>query len=205
MDLRETYDAIAEQWHQDAKGSVIRRPGLEVLLRGLSRGSSVLDVGCGTGLVAECLLAAGMDVLGIDASDGMLAIARREYPAGRFIRLDLQDVATLDQSFDAVCAVAVLLHRPRAELVATLRAFHAKLRPGGTLYVAVKEKRIDRPEEGVITEEHLGIAIQRFFSFYTQEEVETALQAAGFMQLFSETVPSGRARWIEVVGQRTEA
>lgn len=202
MNLQETYDAIAEKWHEEAKGFVKCRPGLEVLLERLSPGSRVLDVGCGTGLVAEHLLAAGMSVVGTDISAGMLAIARREYPAGTFLQMDLQELATLDQSFEAVCAVAVLLHRPRVELVASLQSFHAKLHPGGLLYVVVKEKRDDCPEEGVITDDHLGVTIERFFSFYTREEVESAFQQAGFEVVFSEVVPSGRARWIEAVGKR---
>jgi ubiquinone/menaquinone biosynthesis C-methylase UbiE len=206
MNLQETYDAIAETWHEEeAKGSAKHRPGLGPLLQRLPPGSRVLDVGCGTGIIAQHLLAAGMSVVGIDVSEGMLSIARRECPQGVFVQMDLQELATLDQSFEAVCAVAVLLHRPRAELVVSLRAFHAKLHPGGMLYVVVKEKRDDRPEEGVVTDDRLGFTIERFFSFYTQEEVEEAFQQAGFEVVFSEVVSSGRARWIEVVGQRSEA
>ncbi len=205
MNLRETYDIIAEKWHEEAKGFVKRRHGLGVLLERLSPGSRVLNVGCGTGLVAQHILAAGMSVVGVDMSEGMLVVARRECPQGVFIQMDLRELDALDQIFEAVCAVAVLLHRPRAELVASLQTFRAKLRPGGMLYVVVKEKRTDRPEEGVITEDHLGVTIERFFSFYSQEEVESAFQQAGFEVLFSEVIPSGRARWIEVVGQRSEA
>lgn len=202
MDLQETYDAIAEKWHEEAKRSVNHRPGLDALLERLSPASRMLDIGCGTGLVADRLLRAGMEVVGIDISEGMLSIARRECPRGRFLRMDLTDVARLEGHFDAVCAAAVLLHRPRAELVASLMSFGVKLHTGGLLYVAVKEKRADRPEEGVLAENHLGETIERFFSFYTREEIEKAFRLAGFETIFSEVVPSGRARWIEVVGRK---
>jgi SAM-dependent methyltransferase len=202
MHLRDTYDAIAERWHEAACSAVKHRPGLEVLIRDVSSGARVLDVGCGTGLVARQLVLAGMHVTGIDFSEGMLQIARRECPEGRFLQMDLANIAEMDEVFDVVCAVAVLLHRPRAELVATLRVFGEKLTEKGRLYVAVKEKRPDRGDEEVVTEDHLGTRIERFFSFYTREEIEEAFTQAGFDVLFSDVVPSGRARWIEVVGRK---
>lgn len=202
MNLHETYDAIAEPWHEAARSAAKHRPGLEVLVRDVSSGARVLDVGCGTGLVAQRLALAGMHVTGIDFSEGMLQIARRECPQGQFLQMDLANIAEMDEVFDAVCAVAILLHRPRAELVSTLRSFAEKLVENGWLYVAVKEKRPDRGDEEVVAEDHLGTRIERFFSFYTREEIEEAFTQAGFDVLFSDVVPSGRARWIEVVGRK---
>lgn len=204
MDLRDTYDKIAERWHAEAKGQSLS-PGRSRLLELLPSGSYVLDVGCGTGLFSAYLLRAGMNVLGIDTSEGMLSIARRENPDGVFRQQDLADIATMEERFGAICATAVLLHRPRAELRPILRSFRARLQPGGYLFVALKEKRPDRPEEGMVVEDHLGERIERFFSFFTQEEVEEAFREEGFSVAFSSVTPSGRARWIEVVGQRSGA
>lgn len=203
MNLRETYDAIAEQWHgEEMRVTEQTRPGLAVVLREVPSGARVLDIGCGTGIIAAPLLQAGMHVTGIDFSEGMLEIARRECPKGRFLQMDLANIAEMDEVFDVVCAVAVLLHRPRAELVSTLRSFAEKLTEKGWLYVVVKEKRPDRPEEGIVVDDRLGSKIERFFSFYTREEIEEAFKQAGFDVLFSDVVPSGRSRWIEVVGRK---
>src|SRR4051812_28243948 len=60
------------------------------LLERLRPGSRVLDVGCGTGVpTARGLADAGHHVTGIDISEGMLRIARREVPEGEFHLLDV--------------------------------------------------------------------------------------------------------------------
>ena len=205
MDLRETYNFVAEAWHADVVSRPIHRPGVSKVLSLLPAGSRVLDVGCGSGLIAKPFVDAGMSVVGIDLSEGMIEIARRENPAGDFRVLDLRQTDQIKGQFDAVLAVAVLLHLPRQELRATMERLVAKVRPGGLLYVVVKERRDDRPLEGTIAEDHLGVTIHRFFSFYTQEEIESVFRDCGMETVSSEVVPSGRARWIDVVGRKSEA
>jgi SAM-dependent methyltransferase len=65
--------------------------GIVELLRtaGLSTGSHVLDVGCGSGLLARELLAAGFAVHGIDVSPAMIELARECAPAATFDVLPL--------------------------------------------------------------------------------------------------------------------
>jgi len=46
----------------------------------------IVDLGCGAGALARVLSSTGYDVLGIDVSDSMLAIARRAAPRARFAR-----------------------------------------------------------------------------------------------------------------------
>jgi SAM-dependent methyltransferase len=60
--------------------------GIVELLRtaGLSNGSRVLDAGCGSGLLARELVAAGFEVHGIDASPAMIDLARECAPTATF-------------------------------------------------------------------------------------------------------------------------
>ena len=66
-------------------------PGIIRLLRdaGCSAGNRILDVGCGSGLLARHLLAEGFVVHGIDASPAMIALAREHAPDARFEVLPL--------------------------------------------------------------------------------------------------------------------
>jgi len=61
-------------------------PGLLSLLRrsGIGRGL-VVDLGCGSGIWARELLRAGYDVLGVDISPAMTALARKNAPGAKFV------------------------------------------------------------------------------------------------------------------------
>jgi SAM-dependent methyltransferase len=63
--------------------------------------ASVLDAGCGTGRVAIELADRGIDVVGVDLDDSMLAAARVKAPDLTWITADLLDV-DLGRRFDVV-------------------------------------------------------------------------------------------------------
>jgi SAM-dependent methyltransferase len=95
---------------------------------------SVLDLGCGTGLLAGELVARGYSVVGVDASDAMLALARELLgPEVTLTRTTLPDLA-VDGCFDAaVSTFDGLNYLTPDELRLTLDAVADCLRPGGWL------------------------------------------------------------------------
>jgi len=113
---------------------------LEPWLR-LSRGTRVLDVGCGIGRWSRRLAARGAEVTGIDFSPTMIAEAGRLAAlqgVAQRCRFSVQDLAALDAAgrFDVVLSVTVLQHilDPRA-LRAAVQRMAAHLAHGGTLIV----------------------------------------------------------------------
>jgi 2-polyprenyl-3-methyl-5-hydroxy-6-metoxy-1,4-benzoquinol methylase len=93
----------------------------------------VLDLGCGNGCLSHLMAEQGCEVVGIDLSEGGIAIARRTFPECNFIQGDIYDLPDdwLLDSFDIVTAVEVIEHLmfPR-ELV---RYAQKCLKPGGRL------------------------------------------------------------------------
>ena len=68
---------------------------------------SVLDAGCGTGRVSIELARRGIDVVGVDLDESMLAAARDKAPGIRWVTGDLTDVEIVD-SDGAICRFDVV-------------------------------------------------------------------------------------------------
>ena len=93
---------------------------------------SVLDLCCGTGILARELIARGYRVVGIDASDAMLDLARERLgPDVELSRVTLPDLR-LEGVFDAaVCTFDGLNYLDPDELQLTMAAVARRLRPAG--------------------------------------------------------------------------
>ena len=95
--------------------------------------ASVLDAGCGTGRVAIELARHGVDVVGVDVDDSMIAEARRRAPALSWVRADLASF-DLGRHFDVVVLagnVPLFCPPPAREALVACCARH--LSPEGTL------------------------------------------------------------------------
>jgi ubiquinone/menaquinone biosynthesis C-methylase UbiE len=86
-------------------------------LIGTIRDRVILDVGTGTGRAALLLARGGANVTGVDASNEMLAVARRraadEGVPVRFLTGDAHALEFLDRSFDVALSLRVLMHTPQ--------------------------------------------------------------------------------------------
>lgn len=65
-------------------------------------GTRLLDIGCGAGRALRLAADRGADVAGLDASPGMLGIARRRVPGAPIVHGELQSLPFPDDTFDAV-------------------------------------------------------------------------------------------------------
>jgi len=110
-------------------------------------GERVLDVACGTGLVAlEAARAVGAEghVLGVDLSDRMVDAARARAQArslrhADFARMDGEALALPDGGFDVALSALGLMYMP--DPLQALREMRRVLRPGGRMVAAVWGER----------------------------------------------------------------
>ena len=106
-------------------------------------GGPVLELGCGTGRVLLPVMMAGLEVTGVDISDGLLAIAQEKVKhsgrpeAATLVRADLRDFDLRRRDFAfAFCTSNTLMHFTTAEeQLAVLRNTHRHLRSGGRLFL----------------------------------------------------------------------
>ncbi len=102
---------------------------------GLKPGMSVLDVACGTGLVAvgaAQVLGTAENITCVDPSEGMLAVARTKLPA-RFIQAYAESMPLPDNAFDFLTMGYALRHV--SDLEVTFREYLRVLKPGGKMLI----------------------------------------------------------------------
>jgi ubiquinone/menaquinone biosynthesis C-methylase UbiE len=134
------YDAIAERYHAERSAYYARHPNpssemLRAPLRGTIRGKRVLDMGCGTGGDMGFLVEEGAKAYGIDPSDGMLDIARREHPAACLSRQSCEWTDFPDAFFDVVISKYALNHVLVPDLA--FAEMHRVSKPGALLSLVI--------------------------------------------------------------------
>lgn len=112
-------------------------------------GQTVLDVACGTGIVARTVadrLGGTGAVVGVDLGAGMLAVAGRLRPDLDWRQADVADLPFPDGSFDAVlCQMALMFFPDRP---AALREMARVTRPDGVIALAVPASLEAQPAYG---------------------------------------------------------
>lgn len=124
---------------------------LHAILRRHFQPGVTADIGCGSGREAAWLAAEGFRVIGYDASAGLLAEARRRYPAIEFREAALPDLGGLPAGhFANVLCETVIMHLPLAVIEPAARRLVSLLAPGGVLYLSwrVTEGEDRRDEHG---------------------------------------------------------
>ncbi len=118
----------------ETEDAVRRRQTVLEALR-LSPGERALDIGTGPGFLAYEMadrVGDGGEVLGIDSSEPMIALARRRCAGKAHVRFEPGDASQLpvaDSHFDAAVSVQVYEYIPEVEIA--LSEMYRALRPGG--------------------------------------------------------------------------
>lgn len=103
-----------------------------------------LDFGCGTGRSTRFLRGLGFDVVGIDISEPMLALARERDPGGEYRLVPDGDLEGLESNtYDLVLSAFTFDNIPtRERKVALFRSLKRSLRPGGRIVSLVSSPDI---------------------------------------------------------------
>jgi SAM-dependent methyltransferase len=139
MELREAWDRNAADWVRWA-----RKPGHDSYWRFHrdrflslvpAPGRLTLDVGCGEGRVTRDLAALGHKVIGVDASETMIAAAREADADGEYVVADAAKLPFPDADADLVVAFMSLMDVD--DMPAAISELARVLEPGGRLALAV--------------------------------------------------------------------
>ncbi|TDD29432.1 class I SAM-dependent methyltransferase [Kribbella turkmenica] len=132
-DIRTSYDTVATSYAELVQDGAAGETECLDLFAQIAAPGPVLDAGCGPGRLAGRLHERGLQVIGVDLSPGMIAVARRDHPdldfrVGSMTALDLPD-----GSAGGVVAWWSVIHLPRDVVPQAFAEFHRVLVPGGAL------------------------------------------------------------------------
>lgn len=163
----EKFTSIADQWWNE-KGSFKPLHKFNPIRIGYIRDEltkhfgeiknlKILDIGCGGGLLTEPLFKLGINMTGIDAGEKNIEAAKiHAEKSGLNIdyrHIDVEELASSEEKFDAVLAMEIIEHVADVELF--IKAVSQCLKPGGLLFVATLNRTAKSYLKAIIGAEYV--------------------------------------------------
>ena len=189
-----TYDKYAEKYFQINSSIDEIKNLLEIFVENLN-GEKILDAGCGHGRDAKFFSDLGYEITGVDLSEKLLEIARKNAPKAEFYLMDMRNLAFPSDYFDGIWARASFLHIPKKDSRKTLDEFYRVLKPNGLLYLSVKEGY----GEGFVKSAQYGNE-ERYFVFYNSKELRALVE--GKFKVFKEIIEKKKDNWINIFARK---
>jgi ubiquinone/menaquinone biosynthesis C-methylase UbiE len=131
--VEQSYDKMGEEYHAYRNNEKFNSQ-LEEFSKLLPDGGRVLDAGCGVGQpTAEFLAKRDFQVIGVDISNRMVELARRNVPNAEFKQANIAALEFEDEYFDGIICVYTLWHIPRTKHPSIIQNFYRMLGDGGIL------------------------------------------------------------------------
>lgn len=182
MSDTERFDQAAKDWDLEDRRVILAR-AVAAAIRArvaISKDDSVLDFGCGTGLLTLELAPLAGSMTGADTSPGMLEALAAKAPVARIL-LDPEKDPDLGGPHSLIVSSMTLHHIP--DVPALFRTFARHLRPGGRVALADLDT-----EDGSFHTDAQGV---HHFGF-PREQVIAWLREAGFGDARAETACTTR-------------
>lgn len=149
----------------------------ETLRQNLPKGSVVLDVGCGNGVISRSLGELGYSVLGIDVSDKAIEKANQvnTYPNVSFKVISAEQLVAEGKKYDAVICSEVLEHLNKPELL--LKTLYESMSDKGFLIVTVPNG--NGPRESFVTKPVIALQKKNNLSWKLIQKTKNILGYKG--------------------------
>lgn len=177
---------------------------IEILSQYVSNGDTVLDLGCGNGRLIKVLKKYKIKYFGLDISEKLIEIAKKQYPKYKFEVGDILSLPYSDNFFDKVFAIRIFHHIPSEDFrLQALKEIKRVLKPKGLLILTVwnvwgskykinllrvlkysilkivRKSKLDF-KDAFIPWWKVGEEVKRYFHFFTKGELKKIVQKGGF-------------------------
>ncbi len=173
------YDKGVE-WHIQKSLSYNWSDQIDRFVKAL-HGNRVLDAGCGGGRDIAEFLKRGYQIDGLDYSGITVRKCRENFPEATFYEGDIRKMNLPNNEYDGLWVCASILNLKKFDVPDTLSEFRRVLKKDGQLFISVKEGEGER-----MVSDQAG---ERFFSFYSVDELVGLVRDAGFNVTHSKIVP----------------
>ncbi|PZD79504.1 trans-aconitate 2-methyltransferase [Mesonia sp. K7] len=133
-----TWDQVALAYQEKFMDLSLYNHTYDAFIRFLPQKASVLDVGCGPGNITRYLLEKNPNhqLLGIDVSPKMVALAAKNNPTADFEVMDCRDISLLSQKFEGIIAGFCIPYLSKTDCQHFFKACADLLQPKGVFYLS---------------------------------------------------------------------
>jgi len=186
----ETWDKLAALYEEKFMDLTLYHATYDLFCDSIHQpGARLLDIGCGPGNITHYLLMKKPDlnILGIDTSPNMIALAEKNNPGAKFAVMDGRNIRQLDTLYDGILGGFCLPYLTPTECAELISAASALLRHNGMLYLSFVE---GNPEQ---SEFKSGIGGRVYFNYHTLAWLLNQLQQADFHEITTHKVSFPKA------------
>lgn len=170
---------------------------LEYLINNLApTQQKVMDVACGPANISKYLLDrnSALEIAGIDLSENMISLAKKNIPTGNFQLKDARDILSLDLKFDLIISGFCFPYLTKEEVIQFISDASKCLNTGGYLYLSTMEKPYSTSglQKGSKGDEIM-------MHFHEEEYLSATMNANGFSTIYIDRVVTTNTVGEEVV------
>ncbi|MFY9154475.1 MAG: class I SAM-dependent methyltransferase [Prolixibacteraceae bacterium] len=140
----------------------------------------ILELGCGPGNVTKYLLKRfpASRIIAIDLAPKMIEIARKQLPEVDFRIMDVRNISSIHEKFDAILCSFCLPFLSKSDAEKLIANCAGLLISGGVLYISTMEG--DENKAGFESTSFSGNA-EIYFNYHLQADLENAMKESGFL------------------------
>lgn len=193
--VREGYNKVAKTY--SAQRDLFKNDKyLTELTKLLKPNSTVLDIGCGSGIpVDKYLINKGFKVIGIDISEEQIKLAKQNIPEGTFEVKNMSDLKEGGYQVNAVVSFYAVFHIPREEHQELFKKINSFLPVGGLILVTMGVGEWEGTEEDF----H---GSKMWWSHYGADKNKEIVKNASFKILLDEIDTSGDERHLFIIASK---
>ena len=126
----------SEEWYREKKQNAILEKYFNCFAQGGTRHPKILDLGCDAGYDSKILSKMGSRVVGVDFSEKLVKIAKKNVPNCKFFLGDMTDKFDKLGKFDGILCLATIMHVDVTKMKQTFVNMSNALKKGGLMLIS---------------------------------------------------------------------